>query len=333
VRLARRHDPELAPAFAKDPADEAFLEHLNAILAPYADAGYLELEEEHPTLHIVGAPRSGTTLLYQTVASGLEIGYVNHLVAAFWRAPTYGLRLSRKLGLHRLDSSFDSSFGRTRDVREPHEFGYFWNAHLGYPDLAEQPPGHEAAIDWASLRRVLVNMAHVHGGAMAYKPMLLVWHLEAMLRHMPRTCYVWIRRDQAQTALSLLSMRRALFGDETRWASLRPREPAWLAGQPPWRQVAAQVLLLERVIGEAASRLGPEHVLTLRYEDLCADPAAALEHVQALLGSKGEAPRLRAVPAPFGERRASLEAEFGERVERALAELPAELWPAETAAR
>ncbi|HXH95706.1 MAG TPA: sulfotransferase, partial [Gaiellaceae bacterium] len=233
-------------AFAKDPDEERFLERLNEILAPGAEADLLDLDEAFPTLHVVGAPRSGTTLLYQVVASGLEVGYVNNLVAAFWRAPVYGIRLSRKLGLDELGSSFASGFGRTRGVQEPHEFGYFWNGHLRYPDMSERPSEHEETIDWLNLRRVLLNMAHASGRPMAFKPMLLVWHLERMAELMPRTCYVWIRREQRQTALSLLAMRQALFGTLDEWASLRPGGPGWLADEPPWRQVAAQVVALER---------------------------------------------------------------------------------------
>jgi LPS sulfotransferase NodH len=313
----RRADPELSRQFAKDPSEEDFLERLNGLLAPHEEAGYLDLEERFPTLHVIGAPRSGTTLLYQVVASGLEMGYVNNLVAAFWRAPVTGLRLSRKLGLAG-ESSFDSNFGRTRGIQEPHEFGYFWNHHRRYPDLSERAPGHEDAIDWPGLRRVIVNMAHADGGPIAFKPMLLVWHLETMLRHMPRTCYVWIRREQRDTALSLLKMRQSVRGTYDGWASLRPR--ADLDGEPPWRQVAAQVVLLERTIEEASRRLGPEHLLPIRYERLCAEPAAVLAEVRDLLGSKGHAPALRARDlAPFREQRnEALDAEFGARIDEAL---------------
>jgi Sulfotransferase family len=306
-------------AYAKDPDEERFLERLNEILAPHAEAELLDLDETYPTLHIVGAPRSGTTLLYQVVASGLEVGYVNNLVAAFWRAPVYGIALSRKLGLDEPGSSFSSGFGRTHGVQEPHEFGYFWNDHLRYPELSEQPPGHEDTIDWTHLRRVLLNMADAGGRPMAFKPMLLLWHLERMAEVMPRTCYVWIRRERRQTALSLLAMRQALFGTLDEWASLRPGGPHWLADEPPWRQVAAQVVALERVLERTATRLGGESMLTLRYEELCASPREVLGRVRDLLGSKGFAPELRDCAFPeFEERRSELEDEFGSRVDEAL---------------
>jgi Sulfotransferase family len=330
-RFQRRQDADLAATFAKDPAEERLLERLNDVLAPHAEHDLLELDERWPTLHVVGAPRSGTTLLHQLVASGLEVGYVNNLVAAFWRAPVYGIGLSRKLRLDELRSSFESGFGRTRDIQEPHEFGYFWNDHLRYPDLSERPDGHEETIDWPHLRRVLLNMADASGRPMAFKPMLLVWHLEKMVEQMPRTCYVWIRREQKQTALSLLAMRRALFASVDHWVSLRPHGPDWLAHEPPWRQVAAQVVALERVLERAFERLGEESMLVLRYEELCASPRAALERVRDLLGSKGFAPDLRDFEfPPFAERRSELEGEFGARVEEALEDftrVPAEARP------
>jgi len=331
VEAVRRIDPEdLAEPFAKDPAEEELLERLNAALAPHEEADYLDVEEVYPTLHVIGVPRSGTTLLYQVIASGLEVGFVNNLVAAFWLAPVYGLRLSRKLGLHRQTSAFESTFGRTPAITEPHEFGYFWNHHLRYPDLCEQPPGHEESIDWERLRKVLLNLAHANGGPMAFKPMLLTWHLERMVEHMPRTCYVWIRRDLAETALSLLRMRRSLRGSEAAWTSLRPHGPRWLEGEPPWRQVAAQAVALERTIAAAAARLGPDHVLELDYETLCASPRAVLGQVRDLLGAKGFAPALRDVRlGPFEPRLdAELAREYGPRVEEAIREYAALHGPA-----
>lgn len=322
-----RHDPASTPPFSKDPAGEELLELLNAALAPVEESTYLDLGEEYPTLHVIGVPRSGTTLLHQLVAAGLEVGYVNNLTAAFWLAPVLGLRLARKLGADQLDLSFDSAFGRTRGVGEPHEFGYFWNHHLRYPALSALPEGHEQTIDWARLRAVLVNMAHWNGGPMAFKPMLLTWHLERMLREMPSTCYVWIKRDLHETALSLLEMRKSLYGSYEAWASLRPNGPEWLADEPPWRQVAGQVVALERTIQDASAALGSENVLCIDYEELCAKPGGVLRKIRRLLGGKGFEPPLRdTVPDRFDpRRRVQLEAEFGPLVDEALEHFTATL--------
>ena len=51
-----RTDARLSEAYRKDPKQEAFLDRLNAALAPGERAAYRELEERYPTLHVVGAP-------------------------------------------------------------------------------------------------------------------------------------------------------------------------------------------------------------------------------------------------------------------------------------
>lgn len=318
----RRADPELAPEFAKDPAQEGFLEHLNAVLAPHAAEELEEIGEPYPTLHVIGVPRSGTTLLYQVLASALEVGYVNNLIAAFWRAPVYGVRLANALGAGRLESDFSSSYGRTQGMEEPHEFGYFWNDALSYPDLSERGPEHGDEIDWTALRRSVSNMAAAAGAPMAFKPMLLIWHLEKMAEVMPGTRYVWITRPHRETALSLLGMRQRLRGSVERWASLRPRGD--FDEQPPWSQVAAQVVLLEDAIARAAERLGPDRVLRISYDEICAGPHEVVERVRAQLGDAGHAPDIRAsnLPAAFPRGgSAALEAEYGARVDEALAAL------------
>ena len=316
VRLG---EAELTAAFRKDQADEAFLAQLNAALAGLEEAGYRDLPEERPTLHVIGTPRSGTTLLYQLIASGLEVGFVSNLVAAFWRAPATGLRLARMLRLQQLESEYRSEFGRTHGISEPHEFGYFWNHHLSYPDLRERGPDHGESVDWERLARVIRNMADVAGRPMIFKPMLLIWHLEQMVEAMPRTCYAWIRRDRRATALSLLKMRRTVFGSDEAWASLQPAGP--LEDEPPWRQVAAQVVLLERTIAVAAERLGSERMLELSYEEVCSEPAATLGRIADLMAAHGERPQLLTPTLPSFAPHVDqeLEAEYGDRVGEAIA--------------
>ena len=173
------------PPYRKHDDDEAFLEWLNGLLAgPEAD-GYEELEERHPTVHVLGLPRSGTTLALQLIAAHTDIAYVDHVAAAFPRAPMVGLRLAQKLrrGLPRT-SSYASDFGRTASLTEPHEFTYFWSRLLDLPygldGLAQPEPGHQ--VDWDRARRVLTNMCAAVDGPLAFKSFHVIWQLEAFCR-------------------------------------------------------------------------------------------------------------------------------------------------------
>jgi hypothetical protein len=285
--MVKRQEAVLEPEFRKDPGEEEFLERLNDLLGPAQEEEYRDLPEAFPTLHIVGVPRSGTTLIYQLLASHLDVGYVNNLIACFWRSPVYGIRLSRKVLSRSWRSSLSSSFGRTDGPQEPHEFGYFWSSQLGYPSLAQRPPEFEDGIDWLRLRRVLLNMAHAFGRPMMFKPFLLTWHLQRMKEVMPRTVFVHVRRDPVDTALSLVRLRRRVLGSADRWASLRPLEADELEHEPYWWQVAGQVFHLERAITEQLDRLSPSCVVEIDYEELCADPSGALEQVRELFRRNG----------------------------------------------
>jgi hypothetical protein len=123
--------------FAKDADQERFLAELNEFLAPFEEAQYRELAEQWPTIEVPGVPRSGSTLLTQVITSALDVGSIDNLTATFCKAPVSGIRLSRKLLPRRNTSSFQSAFGRTMAINEPHEFGYFGFPLLGYTEMRE----------------------------------------------------------------------------------------------------------------------------------------------------------------------------------------------------
>jgi hypothetical protein len=282
-----RVEPELAERFRKNSQDEAFLALLNGILAPHEDERYQDLPDRYPLLHIIGAPRSGTTLLSQLVASCLDVGFINNLTAAFWRAPVFGIRLTQKICRAREPSTFQSAFGRTSAIHEPHEFGYFWSRLLNQKDMCEPEPAQAAVIDWPLVRRVLINMTHAFGSALAFKSFLAVWHIERMWAELPRTCFVRIRREPLANAVSILKTRRQYLGDVTRWVSLMPTECRELTQSPPWVQVAAQVFYLEQGMSRRLAHLPAANVLELSYESLCESPRRAVRAVQKLLERHG----------------------------------------------
>jgi hypothetical protein len=127
-------------------------------------------------------------------------------------------------------------------------------------------------------------------------------------------------------------MRSAVRGGIDEWTSLRPRAAEGLSD--PYHQVAAQVLLLERAIADAAARLGEGTVMEIPYERLCAEPNAVIREVRELMGSKGWAPPLRVGELPpFTPGPSRGMEEHAERLDAALAAVGADLAPASGGAR
>jgi hypothetical protein len=282
-----REDPVLAEAYKKNQEEELFLENFNNILAPYEKESYKKMEEKFPTLHIIGAPRSGTTILMQLICSHLDVGYINNLIAAFWKTPTIGIRLSKKLLPTRVPSSYNSDFGRTKDITEPHEFGYFWSSLLGYPEMSYQGDDFENCTDWDHVKMVLTNMIATYNCPIVFKSLWMAWHLKKMQEVLPKTCFIFIRRNPVDNALSLLYYRKKFLGSIERWVSMKPSEYEMLKEKPYWEQIAGQVYFIEKLILNGIKQIGNRNVVELSYEDICKNPRAELSKVLQLLNENG----------------------------------------------
>ena len=68
--------------------------------------------EPSRNVFVVGAPRSGTTVLIQALAAAFDVGYISNLAASFWQAPALGVLFSRRLVPERIFSG-NSRYGRT----------------------------------------------------------------------------------------------------------------------------------------------------------------------------------------------------------------------------
>lgn len=79
--------------------------------------------EPQQFVFVVGAPRSGTTLLTQVL--GQRLGYITNIAARFPTRPDVGIALSRHI-LPDAKPSYASDYARTDRAGDINEFGWFW---------------------------------------------------------------------------------------------------------------------------------------------------------------------------------------------------------------
>jgi hypothetical protein len=285
--MMQRKDPDFAGRFKKNDTAEDFLTRLNDQVKELNDQYVEKSPPAHPSVFILGVPRSGTTLLTQVLAQTFEIGYVSNLMAAFWRAPLVGLRLQQQV----LDTSeppdFASEFGRTRGSSGIHEFGYFWSEALCYKELFNSAAARSGTVDWDNLSAVLAGIVNQAQQPFLYKNVLLNWHAADLQEHLDKSVFVVIRRDLAETAVSLLRMRDGMLGTRDKWVSAKPATYPLLAERTALEQVAGQVLGIQQEIDEQVSRLDASRVIELEFEEFCRDPSAGMEAVGKTLASVG----------------------------------------------
>lgn len=283
-----RKDQQLSENYKKNERFEQVISSLNNQLE-LAQRGLLEDKKEtYSTLHILGAPRSGTTLVSQVIPSYLNVAHINNFIAAFWKAPIYGIELSKKLIGEHYKSAFSSDFGRTNSISEPHEFGYFWNHHLKYEGLQQQSKKHETKIDWGNLVHLLNNMTHAFEKPIVFKSFLMGFHASRFHQEMPKSKFIYVKRNLADNVMSILKLRKQLNGDIDTWGSIKPIQYEELKSLSVIEQVVGQILCLENEYLNQLEEIPEADKLLISYEEVCEDTAAFLAKVHNLLKFENE---------------------------------------------
>ncbi len=280
------HEPGIrALAFRKKTADEVYLAKLNEVLqsADLPDEDETK-DSQYPLVYIVGAPRSGTTLLSQMLSRYLPVGYINNVVARFWMRPSVGIRLSGMLlgDDYRRNISFRSNFGTTEGAHEPHEFGYFWRHWLKLDQFPTHkiPEEHLGELDAEGLRKVLIHeILGQFRRPVVFKNVICGLQARYLTEIYGKSIFIHIKRDPFMTAASILKSRRERFGSYSTWWSLKPSTwPFAGHGPDPVHDVSMQVFECRREIDE---ELKGVHVnsLQITYEQLCSEPSSTLSSI------------------------------------------------------
>lgn len=263
---------------------------------------------------VVGTPRSGTTLMAETLAAAADVGYVDNVAARFPQQPEVGMLLSASLAAATAGArgADDDTFeiGRTRGPRGTHEFGFFWTRMLGLTDAAPHrlDDAARARVDEDALRIELHRMVAVADRPFLVRNVICGLNAAVLARVHPRSVFVEMRREPAPTAASILDCRRRHAGGSRGWWSLRPS--TWTPSAPPppgeptdhdpdpqaAAEVARQVVDLHRDLeGEQArvERDTPARWRRVDYAALCRDPAGVLGTVAEDVAALGDRLDLR----------------------------------------
>lgn len=278
-------EPQRTADFAKDLAYEDLLRQLNDAWAEL-ELGPSPTHPERPMLFIVGAPRSGTTLGYQLLASSRRFGFPSNIVARFHRNPALGLSVQALLEplLPAPVQTWQSRAGWTQGWREPHEFTYFWNRHLCFGDHHQPSTESLSSLDPAPLRSELAAMEQAAGSALLFKNLVLDFAVPHLARVLPSARFLWVRRDPFDVSSSILRLRQEFHGDVRAWTSVRPRDfRAWSSLEPE-DQVAHQLASIDAALESARGGLETSRWLTVDYRELCASPADFVQRACGLAG-------------------------------------------------
>jgi len=238
-----------------------------------------------PIVFIVGAPRSGTTLLYQLMCTHLDVGYVSNAMAPWWMAPVAAARFRSPSRDQSPGGALVSDLGRTGGPNGPHEFGWFWQFHLHHEDTDDLDAEALANRDFQSARAELEGLAGYFNRslvlkAIAHVPYKITW----LKANLSQARFIWIHRDPVFVGQSILKSREERFGDPNRWLSVRPRDVAQWKSRTPYEQVVHQIADVTAAMNRAFASLGPNAGLHVEYDQLIRKPDAELRRIAKFCG-------------------------------------------------
>lgn len=229
---------------------------------------------EFPPIFIVGAPRSGSTLLYQIMIASFGVGYLSNLHCLLYGAVS---RVERVFPTPKgYELLFESRHGKTSGWHAPSECGDFWYRFFRrcpqYVSLAESDPK-----QLQQLRRAVAAFTSACNKPVLFKNLMNTVRLQPLASALPEALFIVIERNLVANAHSLLAGRKAAYGTYDRWWSLEPPGVDKLKSLPVHQQAVEQVLQTYALIRRDAEVIGSARFFHITYEELCSDTLHVVE--------------------------------------------------------
>ncbi len=254
-------------------------------------------DSDLPVLFFCFAPRTGSTLISQVIAHTQEMSYISNYTARFWEAPYLALLLERELGLRELvdknirsDDSC-SEYGVTKNVFEPHEFGFFWNKYIPYRANETHFVEEKAFTKniTSELYREIMAMLSVYDKPFFFKNAIAGLNCHYIKNVFPASFFIIIKRDFRFIAQSIFEGRKNLYGSKDTWFSLKPRQYKYIIDnyENPYDQIALQIKGIYEDLYHGTEDI-KDRCLEIQYEDFCRTPKKYISEVFELIGHMPE---------------------------------------------
>lgn len=237
------------------------------ILLPLYRRKFSKIETTHRPIFIVGAPRTGSTILYQVLTNNNELLYIDNLASLFHRTMPFGIWLSQILFRNKQHNSFSSKYGNTSSFHAPSESQAFW--FRWFPkdrDFVEVSDIDPVKID--NMKKTVSSMMSHHGKDIIFKNLACGQRIRVLFHVFPNAKFIFLRRDPRYTAQSLLLARRNLNIQDSAWWSVKPKLYRKYNSYSIHRKLAQQIWSVEKQISEDIREIPETNKLEIRYEEL-----------------------------------------------------------------
>lgn len=234
-------------------------------------------------IFIIGAPRVGSTFLFQALIARYQFTHLTNLHSLFFRQPClaeYMANILRFIGL-RHSPHFQSKYGYTPGLLAPSEAGPTFRFWFGEADhlLGSH------VTDSTRIQQTVATLTKMSGGPFLSKNLFNSMRLQEILKCFPKAFLIWIQRDHDTTVRSIIKMRQDLHGNIEKWASVQVPRQEEIMQLEPKEQVQRQIKAIETYIDGIFSGRDQRFNFTVSYEALCTDPNQTITAISTAYSS------------------------------------------------
>jgi len=218
---------------------------------------------------IIGAPRTGSTILYQALTNAYQFAYIDNTACTWHRNLRFGLWLSQKKYGDNPHNNFKAEHGNTRKFggHAPSECGGFWYRWL---------PKDRHFVDHHEITQKMVSEIRTEVlGASAYLRQPLLFknlnagqRLRLIHKAFPDAKIIFIRRDPRFVVRSILKARERTGVKPGDWWSIMPPNMSDLLSLSEYEMSAAQVYYVEKQIQQDLELFPDNQVWQLHNQEL-----------------------------------------------------------------
>lgn len=285
-------DNQRSKQHARNPETENVLQELSSLLEGVGKER--KFTTELPVIFIVGCARSGTTVLTQYLATTSDFCYPTNFISRFYFNPYLGALLQRLMfdldtkgelfgGVERKHLDLFSNLGKTKGALSPNEFWYYWRRFFRFSEIQKLQDSDIKCVDRAGFVNGISAIQQVFQKPIFMKAMILNWNILLLHEMVPNSYFVFVERDLAHNAYSLLRARKEFYNDAEKWYSFKPVEYDEIKRKSPQHQVVDQVYFTNRAIREGLDSLPVGRHIKITYEEFCSNPRGFLLNLYQLL--------------------------------------------------
>jgi hypothetical protein len=285
--------------FKRNSLLEEFLNEINGDLSYVESSLLTKKKSEYPLIFIMGAHRSGTTLIMQWLANMENFAYPTNMMSRFYEAPIMASKIQMLLTDEQYnyrneirdfnsDIDFNSENGKTKGALAPNEFWYFWRRFLPFKELDYLSTDELLEqVDIDTFKAEFAGMTDVFQKPFALKAMIMNYNIDFLDKLFPEAIFIHVKRNPLTNIESALKAREHQLGSIDKWYSFKIPEYYELIKRNPYEQVAGQIYHINKAVESGLDKVAEQKKMTLQYEDFCTDPKAVFKELRQKLAANG----------------------------------------------